>query len=89
MIFKLNVAVEWIAFLFRIRKVSRSNFGPETGYAEGFRGFTELLQVNTGMVPYVRSRLLPSTPFTVNCSPIILSFDIKYSKLLTAFPIKP
>jgi hypothetical protein len=29
-----NVTVEWLALLLRIRKVSGSNLGPETGFTE-------------------------------------------------------
>jgi hypothetical protein len=40
------VTAEWLALLLRIRKVSCSNLGPETGYREGYRGFTQSHQEN-------------------------------------------
>jgi hypothetical protein len=36
---KLDVVIEWLALLLRIREVPGSNFGPETGSLEGFHGF--------------------------------------------------
>jgi hypothetical protein len=30
----LNVVIEWLAFLLRIREVPGSNLGPETGYPD-------------------------------------------------------
>lgn len=44
-----NVAVEWLARLFRTRKVPRSNFGPDIGCAYWeFCRFSQPLQVNSG-----------------------------------------
>jgi hypothetical protein len=33
-LFAVKVTIEWLAFLFRIRKVRGSNIGPETGYPD-------------------------------------------------------
>jgi hypothetical protein len=48
----LNVAVEWITLLLRIREAPGSNLSPEIGYPDcHFRGFPQSLQVNVGIAP--------------------------------------
>jgi hypothetical protein len=46
---KLNVVVEWLTLLLRIRGFPVSNFGPETGYPD--RGLPRPLQVNGEIIP--------------------------------------
>jgi len=49
--------------------VPGSNLGPEAGYANKVRGFPESLQKKkVGIVPGIRSRPLPSTPFPISHS---------------------
>jgi hypothetical protein len=45
-----NVVVEWLTSLLRIQKVPVSNFDHETGYPEGFRGFSQPLRINAGII---------------------------------------
>jgi hypothetical protein len=40
-----------VSTLLRIREVSGSNLGPETGYPEVFRGFPQSFQANAEIVP--------------------------------------
>jgi hypothetical protein len=35
----------------RIQEIAGSNLGPKTGYPEGFRGFSQSLQANSGIIP--------------------------------------
>jgi hypothetical protein len=58
-----------------------------TGYPDRFCGFRQSLQVNTGIVPYVRPWLLASTSFPDQCSCIILSFAVIQSELLRKLQI--
>jgi hypothetical protein len=56
----LPVAAEWLAFLLRIRKISGSNLGTQTGH------LTEVLvmvssHAKAGTVPQIRPRPFPST----------------------------
>jgi hypothetical protein len=46
-----NVVVEWVAVLFHIREVRGSNLGPENGYSDFFRGFSQSLQANSVIAP--------------------------------------
>jgi hypothetical protein len=45
-----NAVVAWLALLFRIREVQGSYLVPKTGYPEMFRGFSQYLQENAGIV---------------------------------------
>ena len=61
------VAAEWLAFLLRIRKISASNLGTQTG------NFTEVLvmvssHAKAGMVPQIRPRPSPSTSNPIHYS---------------------
>jgi hypothetical protein len=47
----LNVVVEWLALLLRIREVPGSNLGQDTSCPEFVRGFPQSLQPNAGIVP--------------------------------------
>jgi hypothetical protein len=38
---KLNIVAEWLTLLLHIWVVKRSNLGPETDYAEVYRGFPQ------------------------------------------------
>jgi hypothetical protein len=49
---------------------------------ERLRGFPHSLQANTGIVPQIKPRPLPSTSFPIRHSPIILSFDVIQYELL-------
>jgi hypothetical protein len=50
-IVKMDVGVEWSTILFRGRGIPRKNLCPETGYPEVFRGSSQFLQANAGIVP--------------------------------------
>lgn len=44
-----------VSTLLNIREVQGSSLGPETGYPDGdFRGFTQSLQANYEIEPYIR-----------------------------------
>jgi hypothetical protein len=62
-----NVVVEWRTLLLCVREVSGSNLDPETinVATEIFRGFTQSLQVDPGIVAYlqIKPRTLPSKSF--------------------------
>jgi hypothetical protein len=46
-----NVAVQWLTLLHRIREISGSNLGLETGYPDwGLRGYPQSFQANAGIV---------------------------------------
>jgi hypothetical protein len=47
-----------------------------------FRGFSQCLQENAGIVSIIWPRPLPSTSLPINRSSITLSFDAIYSELL-------
>jgi hypothetical protein len=70
--FLMNVMVEWLTLLLRIREVHDSNLRPETAILT--EGFPHSLKANAGMVPEIRPRLLPSTSFSNHHSPIFLLF---------------
>jgi hypothetical protein len=55
-----NVVVEWLSLL-HIREDLGSNFGLQTGYPE--RGFPQSLHRDSGIIPQVRPRPVPSTSF--------------------------
>jgi hypothetical protein len=59
----------------RVLKVPGSYLSLKKGYPEGFRCFPQSLQANAGIVPDIRPRPLPSAPFPIYHSHIILSFD--------------
>jgi hypothetical protein len=47
----LNVLIEWLAFLLRVRDTPGSNLGQETGYPDrGVSGFSQSMQANAGIV---------------------------------------
>jgi hypothetical protein len=55
----LNVVVEWLTLLLHIREV----LGSDVILTEVYHGFTQSLQANAGIVPYISPQLLPSTSF--------------------------
>lgn len=56
--------------------VSGSNLDPDTAIlTAAFRRFPQSLQKYSRMVPEISPRPFPSTPITINCPLIILSFD--------------
>jgi hypothetical protein len=52
-----NVAIEWLAFLFRVWEAPSSNLGPDTGYPD-FSCFPQFLQVNAGCLKSGRDHFL-------------------------------
>jgi hypothetical protein len=46
-----DVASEWLTLLLRIREVPGSNIGPGPAYPDVFRGFSQSLDTNAGIVP--------------------------------------
>jgi hypothetical protein len=46
-----NVAVNRLTLQLRIREISGSNLGAETGYPEDFHGFPQSFKVNVRAVP--------------------------------------
>jgi hypothetical protein len=63
---------------------SLSNLSRHTGYSDGFRGLPQYLQTNTGILPQLRSCILPSTSLPIHTSLIILLFGVVQAELLTA-----
>jgi hypothetical protein len=57
----LNMTVEWVAFLIRIREVTVSDFGLVTGHAQVYYSHPTAPQVNSGTALLIRPRLLSST----------------------------
>jgi hypothetical protein len=67
--------VQQLPLLLRIRRVPASNLSPETDYPDwGFSSFSSITPSKCRVVPEIRPRPLPSTPFLIHHS---LSFDIK------------
>jgi hypothetical protein len=65
----LNVVVEWLALLLRVREVLGSNLTRRSGIVtKVFRDFPQPLQENAGIVPLIRPLPLPSTSFQINRS---------------------
>jgi hypothetical protein len=52
-----NVAIEWLAFFFRVWEAPSSNLGPETGYPD-FSCFPQFLQLNAGCLKSGRDHFL-------------------------------
>jgi hypothetical protein len=52
-----------------------TNLGPETGFLDGFRRFSQYPKVDFGILPEDRPLQLPSTSFETNYSDTTLSFD--------------
>jgi hypothetical protein len=50
-----------VTLLFCIRKVPGSNPGRDTDYLDSFRGLTQSLQANAGIVRSIKPQLIPST----------------------------
>jgi hypothetical protein len=70
---RTNVMVEGLTLLLRIRKFPGSNLCPETWYPKCFRGSSQSVQANAGVVPEIRPRALSSTSFPFHHSRITLS----------------
>jgi hypothetical protein len=76
-----NIVVEWLTFLLRIREVSGSNLGPQTGYPNyGFRGFSSLSKRILGWYLQIWPQPLPSKSFPIHHALVILSFDTIYQE---------
>jgi hypothetical protein len=68
-------SLQAVTFLTYTREVPCANFGWGTDYSDIFRGFTQSLQANAEILPYVMPRPLPSIHVLVHYSLLIQSFD--------------
>jgi hypothetical protein len=72
----LNVVVQWLTHLVRIREVPGSNLGPETGYNDlSFSWFSVVVPGKFLCNTLNGARRHSSTAFTIYHSLITLSFD--------------
>jgi hypothetical protein len=67
--------VEWVILLLGVTEVSSSNLGPETSHLKILHALPRSLEENTGVIPQIRPRTLPSTSFSIHCSRMIVSVD--------------
>jgi hypothetical protein len=76
----MNVASEWLVFLFPIWEVLLSNLGQATGCPDKFFVVSSFPKEKC---PEIRPLWIPFISFSINSSLIILSFDVSYIVCVT------
>jgi hypothetical protein len=71
-----NNVMDCFAFLTPVAALLCSNFDPEIGYLEVFRGFPQFLQAHARIVLYIRPRLFPFTSTQIHYSLANLPFNV-------------
>jgi hypothetical protein len=76
-----NVAIQFLALLSRIREVTGSKLGPETGYSEDSRSLSRSLHANAGILYWNTRRLLFQHPFQfiIHKSPFLSTLHTQWS----------